>query len=163
MDPNNVLDDLQQKAWDYAQVPNQVSTEITLNHFHFQASWQQDFGVHASFTGSKHEMRVNENYQMCNATAQLKDNNNLHSFWNHALQLQEAHEVLMYKYLCLYLMANVDFDRYIVISMSYQKSMNKCSHTFVLLTAKNDPFFTHRVLQMTFISYLTLTDVLCNC
>ena len=33
MDPNNVLDDLQQKAWDYAQVPKQVSTEIALNHF----------------------------------------------------------------------------------------------------------------------------------
>ena len=108
-------------------------------------------------------MEVNEDYQMWNATAQLKDNNSINSSWKHVLQLQEAHEVLMHKYLCLYLMANVDIDRYIVISMTYQTSMNKCPHTSVLLTTKNDPFFTQRVLQMAFISYLRLTDVLCNC
>ena len=104
-----------------------------LPYFYFQMPWQWNSSAHAGFTSGEPWMRVNEDYQTWNVAAQLKDNDSIHSFWKHALNLRKAHEVLVRKYLCLLpiFTGRCDVDRYMAISATYQTIMNKCSHTFV--------------------------------
>ncbi|EDR04678.1 glycoside hydrolase family 13 protein [Laccaria bicolor S238N-H82] len=79
VDMSDILDGFQRNARDHARVPMQ---------------WNSS--AHAGFTSGEPWMRVNEDYQTWNVAAQLKDNDSVHSFWKHALNLRKAHEVLIY-------------------------------------------------------------------
>ena len=65
---------------------------------------------------------------MSNASAWLKDNNGIHSFWKHTLTLQEVHEV--FKLVHKYMTAEVDINRYMAVSTpKLLINFFKCSKT----------------------------------
>ena len=138
VDMSDVLDGFQRNARDHARVPMQVSARIASNSsalLYFRMPWQWNSSAHAGFTSGEPWMRVNEDYLTWNVAAQLKDNDSIHSFWKHALNLRKAHEVLVRRYLCLLPLftGRCDVDRYMAISATYQTTMNKCSRTLVPL------------------------------
>ncbi|KAJ7486702.1 glycoside hydrolase family 13 protein [Mycena latifolia] len=79
IDMSDVLDGLQMKARDHGRLPMQ---------------W--DSSAHAGFTTGKPWMRINDDYEAWNASAQVDDPQSVHAFWKNALRLRKAHKVLIY-------------------------------------------------------------------
>ncbi|KAF8953558.1 glycoside hydrolase family 13 protein [Flammula alnicola] len=78
-DMSDILDGFQKKARDHSRVPMQ---------------W--DSTSNAGFTQGTPWMRVNEDHQTWNATAEIADETSIHAFWKKALTIRKQYEVLIY-------------------------------------------------------------------
>ncbi|KAJ7728000.1 glycoside hydrolase family 13 protein [Mycena maculata] len=79
VDMTDILDGLQKKARDHGRLPIQ---------------W--DSSPHGGFTTGTPWMRVNDDYPVWNAAAQLDDAASVRSFWKRALRLRKEHKILIY-------------------------------------------------------------------